>query len=373
MTEETFKLEDAGVESGVRRVRLGGRLDVGHSGELRGALGRYAGSPLCIDLSEVEEIDASAAAILADVWQPGSDRLTGVRFEGASARVGSVLALYTDRPARDCSRPTPERVGTLEHVGRATDGLLATLRQVLAFLGEALEAARKAFRNPSSVNWADVGRLIERHGADGVPIVILIGFLIGLITAFQAAIQLQKFGADVFVADLVSLSVTRELGPLMTAIVVAGRSGAAIAAEIGTMKVSEEIDAIRTLGLCPNRFLVFPRLLALVVALPFLTLLADFVGIAGGLVIATTQLDVTVYGFVTSVQEALGLSDVFGGLLKAMFFGFIIAAIGCERGLASRGGAEGVGRSTTSAVVAMLFHLIAADAIFTVLFQKLGL
>ncbi|MEO0663896.1 MAG: ABC transporter permease, partial [Planctomycetota bacterium] len=192
-------------------------------------------------------------------------------------------------------------------------------------------------------------------------------------TAFQSALQLGKFGADSLVADLVSLSMTRELAPLMTAIVVAGRSGAAIAAEIGTMKVSEEVDALRTLGLDPYRFLVLPRILAVLIAAPLLTLLADVVSIAGGLFVAMSSLDVSWQGYVLSVREALGVADVFGGLFKAAVFGGMIALIACERGLGARGGAEGVGRATTSAVVTMLFALVAVDALFSVLFNLWGI
>ena len=183
----------------------------------------------------------------------------------------------------------------------------------------------------------------------------------------------QKFGADAFVADLVSLSLTRELAPLMTAIVVAGRSGAAIAAEIGTMKVSEEVDALRTLGICPHRFLVFPRMFALLLVLPLLTLAGDLVGILSGALVATSTLEIGLRKFLMSTQEALVPADILGGMLKASVFGVFIAGIACERGLAARGGAEGVGRSTTSAVVSMLFWLVLLDALFAVFFNIWGI
>src|SRR5581483_2143691 len=191
-------------------------------------------------------------------------------------------------------------------------------------------------------------------------------------TAFQAAVQLKQFGANIFVADLVGLSITRELAPLMTAIIVAGRSGAAFSAELGTMKVSEEIDALRTLGLDPYLFLVFPRVLALVVVLPLLTILADAVGILGGLLVALLGLDLTANAYVVETQKALHLWDVSSGLLKSLVFGLQIGLIACQRGLATRGGAEGVGRATTSAVVTSLFALVVTDAIFTMLFNAFG-
>jgi phospholipid/cholesterol/gamma-HCH transport system permease protein len=214
---------------------------------------------------------------------------------------------------------------------------------------------------------------MERHGADGLAIVATIGLLIGLITAFQAAIQLRKFGADTLVATLVGLSLTRELAPLMTAIVVAGRSGAAIAAELGTMKVSEEVDALKTLGLDPYRYLVLPRCLALVLVLPLLTIVADIIGLLGGALVALSTLEVSLQGYVLATRDALGFRDVLGGLIKAAAFGGIISLVACERGLATSGGAEGVGRATTGAVVKTLFYLVVADAFFAVLFNVWGI
>jgi phospholipid/cholesterol/gamma-HCH transport system permease protein len=243
----------------------------------------------------------------------------------------------------------------------------------LDFVGDVVLAGAQALRRPAAVNWADVPRLMERAGADGLPIVLMINFLVGLVTAFQAAIQLKQFGANIFVADLVGLSVTRELAPLMTAIIVAGRSGAAFSAELGTMRVSEEIDALRTLGLDPYHFLVFPRVIALVLVLPLLTILADLVGIAGGLLVAMLGLDLTPNAYLLETQKAVNLWDVFSGVFKTGFFGLNIALIACQRGLATHGGAEGVGRATTSAVVTSLFAIVVVDAIFTLLFNAFGM
>ena len=202
---------------------------------------------------------------------------------------------------------------------------------------------------------------------------MLITFLIGFVMAFQSAVQLKQFGANIYVADLVALSITRELGPLMTAIIVCGRSGAAFAAELGTMKVGEEIDALRTMGIGPLRFLVFPRILALVLVMPVLTLIGDLMGMLGGLVVGVVSLDLTIVGYLNQTQRALELWDVFNGLIKAGVFGLAIGLISCSQGLATTGGAEGVGRRTTTSVVASLFALILLDAAFTLTFHKLGL
>jgi phospholipid/cholesterol/gamma-HCH transport system permease protein len=206
-----------------------------------------------------------------------------------------------------------------------------------------------------------------------VPIVLLINFLVGFVMAFQGAVQLKQFGANIFVADLVGLSVTRELGPLMTGIIVCGRSGAAFAAEIGTMKVSEEIDALRTMGFGPYRYLVMPRTLALMLVLPLLTLLADLVGIAGGLLVGLLSLDLTIASYLHETQTAVRTWDVFSGVLKSVVFALAIGLISCQQGFATSGGAEGVGRRTTSSVVTILFALILIDALFTLFFFFFGL
>jgi phospholipid/cholesterol/gamma-HCH transport system permease protein len=214
---------------------------------------------------------------------------------------------------------------------------------------------------------------MNRAGTDAVAIVLLINFLIGFVMGFQSAVQLKQFGANIYVADLVGLSITRELGPLMTAIIISGRSGAAFAAELGTMKVSEEVDALRTMGFDPLRFLVFPRMLALILVMPILTLLGDFVGLAGGLVVGVVSLDLTVTGYLNETRRALDVWDVFQGLIKCGVFAVAIGLISCQQGLATSGGAEGVGRRTTASVVSALFALILIDAAFTMVFHALGL
>jgi phospholipid/cholesterol/gamma-HCH transport system permease protein len=191
--------------------------------------------------------------------------------------------------------------------------------------------------------------------------------------AFQSAKQLKIYGANVYVADLVGISMTRELAPLMTAIIVCGRTGAAFAAEVGTMKVNEEIDALRTLGLSPFGWLVVPRTLALVIVLPILTLIADFVGVLGGLVVGVTDLGVTMQGYVIQTMTSVHASDVVTGLWKSLSFSIGIGLIACKKGFSAKDGPDGVGRCTTSAVVTSLFTIILFDAIFTVVFRALNL
>ncbi|MFQ5676099.1 MAG: MlaE family ABC transporter permease [bacterium] len=218
------------------------------------------------------------------------------------------------------------------------------------------------------LRWESTITQMVRIGYESLPIVCLIAFFVGLIIAMQSAYQLQQFGATIFVANLVGVSVTRELAPLLTAIVITGRSGSAITAEIGTMKVSEEIDALKTMGLNTTHYLVVPKTLAMLIMLPCLTIIADFIGILGGYLISMATLNITSVRYVNQSIDALALQDVMGGLVKSVFFALIIAKVGCYEGFNVEGGAEGVGKSTTQSVVTSIFLIIAADVFFTALF-----
>ncbi|MEZ6189349.1 MAG: MlaE family lipid ABC transporter permease subunit [Planctomycetota bacterium] len=366
---ESYSLERREDEGGATLV-LSGSVRLEHTprfvATLRAAVDQSRGR-LVFDLSGLERIDTGALALLLH-----EGRRHEAEVQGATGRVADVLELYRQAP-QESLRHQPQRPGLLRQVGEVSEGLYLRGLQTLNYVGECVAAVGATARQPRSVPWRDVVRIMERAGADGLPIVILISFLIGLIMAFQSAVQLQQFGADIFVADLVGLVVTRELGPLMTAIVVAGRSGAAFSAELGTMKVSEEVDALTTLGLNPFRFLVIPRVAALVLALPLLTLIADLTGVVGGLITGVGILDLTPRAYLTETRLALEPWDVFSGVLKSVFFALAIALIACERGLSTSGGADGVGRSTTSAVVTTLFTLVALDAVFAVLFHLYGI
>jgi phospholipid/cholesterol/gamma-HCH transport system permease protein len=326
-----------------------------------------------LDLSGVEHLDGAATALLlqlrSDFTRAGA---AAPEIVGAQGAVQEMLDLYGAHAQRPSLHAPPAQIGIFDQIGRETLAMLGESKG-LDFVGDVFVAGVQALRRPLIVKWSDVPKLLERAGADGLPIVLMINFLVGLVTGFQAALQLKQFGANIFEADLVGLSVTRELAPLMTAIIVAGRSGAAFSAELGTMRVSEEIDALRTLGFDPYQFLVFPRVVALVIVLPLLTILGDLVGIAGGLLVAMLSLDLTANAYLIELQKAVDVWDVTSGCLKTAIFGLNIGLIACQRGLATQGGAEGVGRSTTSAVVTSLFAIVVADAIFTVLFNAFGM
>lgn len=330
-----------------------------------------ANERLTLDLAGVGEVDGSVMALLVELRAELALRGVVVELLGASERLEPLIDLYSghEGPTKKKKRK-PE--GSFAQIGRVTAEVGKEAKGILEFLGSMVAAAAALIRRPSSGHWKEVPHLAERCGADAVPIVVLINSLVGFVMAFQSAKQLKMFGANIFVADLVGISLTRELAPLMTAIIVCGRSGAAFAAELGSMKVNEEVDALRTLGLTPFGWLVVPRVVALVIVMPMLTLLADFVGIAGGLMVGITDLDLTTTGYLLETQKAVRAWDVGSGLIKSVVFAFAIGLIACQQGFAASGGAEGVGKRTTSTVVTTLFSLVLIDAVFTVLFRIVG-
>lgn len=329
-------------------------------------------SRLDFDLAGVTAVDGGAMAILVHLRNRLEAQGVHSEFLGAGRHVQEIVHLYEG----DVHLPPRTRrvaESALAQIGRSTVAILLEAKLVFAFFGQMLLSAIGTIRSPRTGNWKDLTPTMERAGADAVPIVILINFLVGFVMAFQGAVQLKQFGADIFVADLVGVSVTRELGPLMTAIIVCGRSGAAFAAELGSMKVSEEIDALRTMGFGPMRFLVLPRVLALVVVLPILTLIADLVGILGGLVVGILSLHLSVASYVMETAKAVHVWDVYSGVIKSVVFAIAIVLVACQQGLATTGGAAGVGRRTTASVVTILFSLILLDAGFTILFHAFNL
>ncbi len=266
--------------------------------------------------------------------------------------------------------PEPPRLPVIAEIGQTTASVWRDIRAQVSFVGEMASALWFAMRHPATIRWRDVAAICERVGVDALPIVGLIAFLMGVILAFQSAVPLKRFGAEIFVADLIGLSILRELGPLMTAILLAGRSGAAFAAEIGTMRVNQEVDALTTMGLDPVRFLVTTRVLAAVMMTPLLTLFADLIGLAGGALTMQT-FSIPFVTFVKQVEGIVDLSDFMAGFVKSFVFALLIAGIGCLRGLQTTAGASAVGDAATRAVVAGIVLLVVVDGVFAVIFYVL--
>ncbi len=255
--------------------------------------------------------------------------------------------------------------------GRAVVGFWEDTRSLIGFIGELVSALGTAAMHLKTVRWRDVVRIAESAGVNALPIIVLVSFLMGVIMAFQGAISLRRFGADIFVANLVGLAMLRELGPLMTAIILAGRSGSAFAAELGTMTVREEIDALKTMGLDPVRFLVVTRVIAAVVMTPLLTVFADLLGLIGGAVVMRS-FGIPLVTFYHQVQYQVTYGSFVGGLVKSFLFGILVAAIGCLRGLQTTTGASAVGESTTRAVVSGIVLIVITDGIFSVVYYYLN-
>jgi len=283
-------------------------------------------------------------------------------------KVSEILTMTNFDAPGVCGPLIPKRQ---EHfIVRLGDAAFKTadnVRFLISFLGSVVLCFLHVFKHPKSMRWGDTIVFMHKTGVDAVPIVGLISFLLGLIMAFVSSLQLAQFGASIYVARLVALAMVSELGPIMTAIVVAGRSGSAFAAEIGTMRISDEVDALFTMGFNPTLFLAVPRITASVLVIPMLTMFADLFAIIGGLIISITLLDLTVSTYVDQTLKALSLFEFLWGLMKSVIFAALIAWIGCLRGFEVRGGSSEVGNAATSAVVSGIFLIILFDSIFAVM------
>ena len=269
--------------------------------------------------------------------------------------------------------PAPQRPTLLEATGRGAVAAWQQALALLAFVGEVALAAVTVARHPKRLRWRTVLRHVQIGGVEALPIIGLTSFLIGVVVAYQGADQLRHYGASIFVVDLVGYAMLREFAPLMSAIVIAGRSGSAYAAQIGTMVVTEEVDAMRTLAIEPLELLVLPKLAALLIALPLLTVFADLTGVFGGMVMARSQLGIGMHEFADRFGREMQGSTLLVGLGKSFVFAALIAVVGCFQGFRTHGGADSVGRQTTLAVVQSIFLVIVADAVFSVLFSLLDL
>ncbi|MGE6285056.1 ABC transporter permease [Aeromonas rivipollensis] len=339
------------------------------------ALAVPAGEHWVIDASGIEALDTAGAWILQTLLR----RLRRLRDGAAGVELRQLrpeFARLFDALAQESAPgPTflPRPLSRLESLGQGTVTLLAQGCALLAFIGECTFALGGWLAHPTRIRWRPILYNIRSAGVDALPIVGLLSFLLGIVVAYQGAAQLRLYGANIFVVDLVALSMLREFAPLITAIIVAGRSGSAYAAQIGTMAVTEEIDAMRTIGIAPLDMLVLPKALALLITLPLLTLFADLFGVLGGMLMAHIQLDVGTAEFLDRFVKTVSVTDLLIGIGKAPVFAAIIVTVGCFQGFQTKGGADSVGRQTTRSVVHSIFMVIVADALFSVAFSALDL
>ena len=317
------------------------------------------------------EWDSSLLLFVHEVrtWAEGA----GVRCDLDALPAGMRTLLAQFSTACDKARPTDRSTDFVTSVGLAAQDVWAKTQEIARFVGECVLSASYLARNPHKFRLRDCLEEMQQCGAMSLPIVSLISLLVGLIMAYQSAILMRQFGADIYVADAVGLVMVRELGAMMTAMILAGRTGAAFAATLGNMRANDEIDALETLGIRPVDFLVIPRILALALMLPLLALYANCLGILGGMAVALGLLDIPPQAYWVETVSAIDLSDVSTGVIKAAAFGLLVGLAGCHRGLLAERSAAGVGRAATSAVVMGLLLIILADAFFAVAFNIFGL
>jgi len=362
---------------GTLLVRLGGAWRLGSSlppsKPLEDALRGTPPRSLRFDASALEAWDTGLLTYLDRVAGLCTERDVALEHDGLPPGVVRLLELAHAVPSRTGADGGKTRDGLLARVGLRAIEVRDAAIEIVTFVGQLTVALGRLLRGKARFRGVDLALFMQDCGAAALPIVTLISFLVGVILAFVGAVQLEQFGAQIYVADLVGLAMVRQMGALMAAIIMAGRTGAAFAAQLGSMKVNEEIDALTTMGIPPLEFLVLPRFLALVVMMPLLTVYADVLGILGGFVVGTTMLGLSLSQYWNQTVNAMSLVDCMPGLIMSVFFGALVAVFGCLRGMQCAGSSSAVGDAATSAVVSGIVSIIVADAIFTVLFDILGI
>lgn len=327
---------------------------------------------LIIKAHEIHDCEGVGIALLFHYKNFAQKNNINFEVQGLEKKFEDLLNLFSKESENKSLVIFQDNWSTPEIIGFKTIQHWEDLKVLINFTGECATRLFLSFIHPKTIKWKEVLKISELAGVNALPIIILIGFLFGLIMSFQSAIPMQRFGAEIFVANLVSMSLFRELGPLLTAVIIAGRTASSFAAEIGTMKVSEEIDAITTMGLNPLQFLVVPRLIAGIIISPMLTIFFNLAGLFGSMIVMMS-FQYPFITFVNQVLSAVKISDMLGGLFKATVFGAVISAIGCFQGLNTSTGASSVGESTTKSVVNGIISIAVLDGIFSVLFYFLGL
>jgi len=367
-----YRLSVEGKTGEEATIRLAGRLSLDDleplMADLQAIPGRLKPRRLSVDLAGVDYLDSAGALVLIELQNRARALSIPVDLLNVSEKDHGILTLIDPEVLqRPPLRPEVVQSPILETLGELARKQFRDFQEIMSFVGELVTALIYCLAHPRLVRWADVTFYMKRAGADGLPIVALISLLLGLIMAFMSSLQLKQFGANIYVANLVTIAMVRELGPIMTAIIVAGRSGSAFAAEIGTMIVNDEVNALVTMGFDPTRFLAVPKVLATMVVVPILTVYADLFAILGGLIVGVTGLDLTAFTYIQQTKSSISIFDFVTSLIKAVVFAVLISGIGCQRGFQVRGGAEGVGMSTTSAVVSAIFLIVVFDSAFAIM------
>jgi phospholipid/cholesterol/gamma-HCH transport system permease protein len=374
MTEPGWVKSESGSDG--QAWRFGGTWTLSHANALDQATAnlRPGAGALTLDLSALEMLDTVGAWLIMRTAERAGAGGAEVRWIQPPEALLPLFQRVLEAGPEPAEKPK-QRVLLLDwlvDLGAATEAVLKEALDLIAFFGALVETLGRIIVSPKRLRWVSVVSHIERTGLNALPIIGLISFLVGVVLAFQGADQLKRFGAQIYTINMVGIMVLREMGVLLTAIVVAGRSGSAFTAEIGAMQVNEEVDALRVTGLDPMEVLVAPRVIALMISLPLLTFFADIMGLLGGGLISIGLLDTSFAGYWARLNNAVVLNTYLVGLVKAPFFAMMIALVGCFEGLRVSGSAESVGRLTTRSVVEGIFLVIIFDAFFSVLFSYLG-
>jgi phospholipid/cholesterol/gamma-HCH transport system permease protein len=365
-------------DTGGLRVSLGGDwLLAGELPAVDPILDSLRRSPrpeqLEFDLSGLEGWDTGLLTTLVQIYKSAEANGVPVEDRGLPEGVQRLLRLaFAVRERKDAARHQVKE-SFLTKLGNSTLDFWESILELVSFLGELVLAFGRLFKGKARYQKADLWLQVQEAGAEALPIVSLISFLIGMIFAFVGVMQLEIFGAGIYTANLVAVAMIREMAPIMTAIIMAGRTGASYAAHLGTMKVNEEIDALVTLGLRPMDFLVLPRVMALIVMMPLLTMYASLLGILGGMAVGLAMLDVSLVQYLEQTKDSVGLNSLFGGLFKALVYGSLVAIAGCQQGMACGGSAMAVGQATTKAVVTGIVLIIVSASILTVIYINMGI
>lgn len=361
-------------DDGLTRLRLSGAWRLRHLVEIEAVLaGLRMPAGAIVDGSALVEIDSAAALVLLRSLHAESAAADGLSWVGFNAADARIVEQVRGHLAASAAPPPPHRPGPLATLGRSTLALAALLGGHVNFLGATIVAFGEALFQPRRLRLRELTVQLEQTGLTAIPVVGLVTMLIGIVLTYLLGLQAEKYGANIFVVDGVGIGATRELAPIIVAIIVAGRSGAAFTAQLGSMRLTEETDAIRTLGLSPMQVLVLPRVLALMIVLPLLVFVGDVMSLVGAMAIAGPMLDVSSGAFLARLREALDARHVFVGLAKAPLFALLIAVIGCRMGMTVGRDTRALGAATTSTVVQSIVAVILLDAAFAVLMQALDL
>lgn len=370
MTDASFTLEAQGQS---RVLTLIGDWELGKapgSEQLCGAIPADC-TALTLDVSKLGHWDSSLASALLLLIRHCQTHQIPLDTSAAPPGLQNLLKLASDIPAADTQK-TEKPTNLTDFLMAQIEGLGREWRATLVFIGDTWLAIARWLRGKANTRRTDIAFFVDQAGPRALPIITLISISVGMILAYLGSVQLRQLGAQVYVANLVSLGMVREMGALMTAIIVAGRTGAAYAAQLGTMQANEEVDALKTMGISSMEFLVVPRLVALIFVMPLLTVYANVIGMAGGALVAS-GMDVNFKQYILQTQGAVGWGDMFTGLFKSLVFGILIAIAGCQAGLSGGRSSNAVGVATTNAVVRAIVYLILADAAFNILYDKLGI